>query len=606
MTTDDQKSRHKPSEKVTLEEVLKSLQDMIHTDLLEGAHASQTPPAEKPGHSPSDEKPSKGREAPAIEDFASPSPASGPVNLGAVMRSLKDLVNNELNVGEAASSSDDAGTAPPELGETETKSNPEVEVSPSGAENSLLDSLASLSEDVSFPEPDASPEPTSTSPEMKAVEFETASEEIEAAPLPVDSLDTVQPVADVPIVSSIDQPAIEEIVFETETPELKTESEQIEAAPLPFDTAESTVTPAGEIPATSGTEDETAKTEQPAAKSKRSGNNTPPGGLQQELLLDEAPAHAEVPAILAPEATPLTVTGSDTALTAATTTALEDANIETVSVTSATEPESPPEFLAPDAVLEIPFIETPRAPSTLDRAAMEMEIDAPVQEAQNPPTIDFDAITLEESSEECAPAVSVAAAMDAESTPAPSAVDATIDEMKIEAPVPQAMSMPSVDFNTVSPEKPNEESQPAVPSPEPLTLKSDSPMPSVEFSPSPATPGQPVQETPSVAENKISAIEPAPKPTAASVEPPAPRQLDDIPVLQDVVDSPAGKTAAKELAAEKSSLSPDRARDAVIRAVAKLNIELRKAGGSGLDPKLINRLQQYMREELEKSAKKEE
>mgnify|MGYP001559791070 CR=1 FL=1 len=72
-----------------------------------------------------------------------------------------------------------------------------------------------------------------------------------------------------------------------------------------------------------------------------------------------------------------------------------------------------------------------------------------------------------------------------------------------------------------------------------------------------------------------------------------------------MVDSPTGKIAVKELMAETPSPSPDRARDAIIRAVAKLNIELRKSGSSGLDPKLINRLQQFMREELEKSAKKE-
>ena len=34
MTTVDSKPKHKPSEKLTLEEVLKSLQDMIRTDLL--------------------------------------------------------------------------------------------------------------------------------------------------------------------------------------------------------------------------------------------------------------------------------------------------------------------------------------------------------------------------------------------------------------------------------------------------------------------------------------------------------------------------------------------------------------------------------------------
>ena len=590
MTTGDQKSKHKPSGKVTLEEVLKSLQDMIHTDLLEGAHASQTKPAEKKSDNAPEEEQPKGREAPTIEDFASPSPDSGPVNLGAVMRSLKDLVNNELNVGGETGSPDDAGSPPQEIHE------PEIEASPADAEDDLLDSLASLSEDVSFPAPDASPEPTSTLSEMEAVEFEIASEGIEAAPLPIDASGMVQP--------DISEP--EEIVLEAETPGFKTEPEPIEAAALPFDTSDTTITPAGEILATSNAEGEAGQTEQQAPKSKRSGKNTPPGGLQHELLLDEALAHVETPTIPAPGATPPTVADSEVTPVTEIPAPLEDTNIEMISMESSPESESPPEFLLPDAVLEIPDIENTQAPSMLDWAAMGMEVDAPAQETQNTPAIDFDAITLDEPSKESAPAVPEAEILSAESTPAPSAADTAVDEIKMEAPAPQAMSMPSIDFNTASPEKPKEESQPAVPSSTPLTLKNDSPMPSVEFSPSPTTPAKPTQETLPVAETKTPAVEPSRKPATAPVEPPKPPKRDDIPVLQDVVDAPAGKMAAKEPIAKTPSPTPDHARDAVIRAVAKLNIELRKAGGSGLDPKLINRLQQYMREELEKSAKKEE
>jgi hypothetical protein len=596
MTTGDQKSRHKPSEKVTLEEVLKSLQDMIHTDLLESEHVSLTQPGEEPDNTPNEETQPKGREAPAIEDFASPSPVSGPVNLGAVMRSLKDLVNNELNVGDEARSSGDAGSASRELRGPETETNPEVEVGPVGAEDSLLDSLASFPEDVSFPESDAIPEPTSTASEIEAMEFETAPEEIEAAPLPVDTSDTVQPKASEP----------DEVVFGAEMPEFDTEAEQIEAAPLPFDTSDTTAAPAGEIPATSGTEDESANTEQPAPKSKRPDKNAPPGGLQHELLLDEAPAHTEAPTVLESEGILAAVIDSDTEPASETPAPLESANTETVSTQPSTEPEAPPEFLEPDAVLEIPAIENPQAPSALDRAAMKMEIDAPAQEAQNTPAIDFDAITLDEPIEESAPVAPVAVTPTTESVPAPLAAGPAVDEMKIEAPVPQAMSMPSIDFNTASPEKPGEKSQPAAPSSNPLPLTSDSPMLSVEFSPSSATPAKSAQETPSVAENKTSAIESTGKPAAAPVEPPKQTKLDDIPVLQDVVNSPAGKIATKEPMTEMPSPSPDHTRDAVIRAVAKLNIELRKSGGSGLDPKLINRLQQYMREELEKTTKKEE
>ena len=50
--------------------------------------------------------------------------------------------------------------------------------------------------------------------------------------------------------------------------------------------------------------------------------------------------------------------------------------------------------------------------------------------------------------------------------------------------------------------------------------------------------------------------------------------------------------------------APDRARDIVVRAVAKLNVEMRKHGGTGLDTKTILRLQQLIRRELEKDGEK--
>ena len=42
----------------------------------------------------------------------------------------------------------------------------------------------------------------------------------------------------------------------------------------------------------------------------------------------------------------------------------------------------------------------------------------------------------------------------------------------------------------------------------------------------------------------------------------------------------------------------------MVRAVARLNVEMRKTGGTGLDTKTILRLQQLMRQELEKGKKK--
>jgi hypothetical protein len=74
--------------------------------------------------------------------------------------------------------------------------------------------------------------------------------------------------------------------------------------------------------------------------------------------------------------------------------------------------------------------------------------------------------------------------------------------------------------------------------------------------------------------------------------------FDDIPVLQDVV---APQPAAGETS--EPPIDPQKLRDLSIRAIARLNIELRKRGESPLDAKLIDRLQGLLREELEKAAK---
>ena len=105
MTTHDpSKYKHKPSPKHTLEEVLKSLQDLIRNDLLDAKSESAPVADDTAGGSgrvnPTLEKSPPEPAAPVREDFAPATPESGPVNLNAVMRSLKDLIHNELDTGE--------------------------------------------------------------------------------------------------------------------------------------------------------------------------------------------------------------------------------------------------------------------------------------------------------------------------------------------------------------------------------------------------------------------------------------------------------------------------------------------------------------------------
>lgn len=100
METSDSKYKHKPSEKHTLEEVLKSLQDLIRNDLAEGATKPETGGVRTVDGEGSEARSAREKASYPREDFAPISPAAGPVNLDAVMRSLKDLIGNELDVGD--------------------------------------------------------------------------------------------------------------------------------------------------------------------------------------------------------------------------------------------------------------------------------------------------------------------------------------------------------------------------------------------------------------------------------------------------------------------------------------------------------------------------
>ncbi|HSH15610.1 MAG TPA: hypothetical protein VLD18_06235 [Verrucomicrobiae bacterium] len=124
--------------------------------------------------------------------------------------------------------------------------------------------------------------------------------------------------------------------------------------------------------------------------------------------------------------------------------------------------------------------------------------------------------------------------------------------------------------------------------------------------PEPETPKAPEQAP--VAEIKADTT-PAVEPPAAPVKPgstdqPASFNLDDIPVLNEVVAPPARSVPTPATPPAPPLPAPDRARDLVVRAVAKLNVEMRKTGGTGLDTKTILRLQQLIRQELEKDREK--
>ncbi|MCR4332218.1 MAG: hypothetical protein NUV34_05870 [Sulfuricaulis sp.] len=201
----------------------------------------------------------------------------------------------------------------------------------------------------------------------------------------------------------------------------------------------------------------------------------------------------------------------------------------------------------------------------------------------------------------------------------------TVDEQATE----NLLNIPSVDFDVVEFELPHEEplsSTPAIETPAPadesspvatdttfaqeLTLEPGpgaTPPPSEETKPG-ATPEAdkiPDNETTPPATGETHTTTPVTEP--ATPETPESFNLDDIPVLHEVVAPPAGSALAGapvSPAMEPPLPAPDRARDIVVRAVAKLNVEMRKSGGAGLDTKTILRLQQLIRRELEKDGEK--
>ena len=123
------------------------------------------------------------------------------------------------------------------------------------------------------------------------------------------------------------------------------------------------------------------------------------------------------------------------------------------------------------------------------------------------------------------------------------------------------------------------------------------PASAADGSPAAADTPAPWDATDSPTPNEVATHE---EPAAEShTAPRAPEQTsinwDDIPVLNEVVMSPAAVAAP--------ALPPSSAaRELALKAVARLNIELRKAGNAPLPPAIIDRLEHILREALEAHA----
>lgn len=593
METNDPKYKHKPSEKHTLEEVLKSLQDLIRNDLEESA-----PGAAKPEPSPTAAHDTISRDentAVRREDFAPQSPGAGPVNLSAVMRSLNDLIGNELNVGDEPAPE---GTTPAATHEEFLATNDSIEEY-IPEELGRLDDELDIGDELVLPEPETLAEPLMPDVGIESVPLAEAPPE-PAAPLDDEIILESFPEDMVPLDEALTfeeplepAPALVPVVSSAPelpgeiSPELLGEAEvEVEAAPPPA---------APEIPPPM--------------------NATAAPGLQQELLLEEPP-----PIELRMPPSPEIVLASE----------------------PAAEPETAPAPVAektPDAAESaLPTIEVEEsldAGDYFDVATLPAETTAAEPEA----VLDFDVeISVEPEnaplSIETPPATPVettpVAEAGAETLPTAEPAEQKITLEIINVPLDEsANSWPSVDFDTLVTEPATPEPATASVSaevtapeaapptltaePEPVTpTEAVTTPPAVESPPGPATePGtpEPVETAPVMPPTAESAPQAEAPPVAvepAATSTPESPNLDDIPVLNEVVAPPAGSAPAKPPVSPAAVAPPasDHARDVVVRAVARLNVEMRKTGGTGLDTKTILRLQQLMRQELEKGGKK--
>ncbi|WP_372521578.1 hypothetical protein [Sulfuricaulis sp.] len=525
MTTQDPKYKHKPSEKHTLEEVLKSLQDLIRNDLLDNNRAA----VEKSGSAPipSEEKPPREHTPPVREDFAPVNPAAGPVNLDAVMRSLKDLVSNELNVGGEPAAAEESPPARTE--DHETSENP-------------ADEFVPLDEELTFEESMEIVPPPRTAPTMPEIPGEISAEmlsepEAEAAP---------SPPAPVPEAEANIAPGTQHQLLLEETPPAATEPE-----PSTPDLA-----PNLELePETDGIAPEMTQETAVQDFPDDSGDALPT--IDVEETFDEN-AYFEA------AAKQTEASSTDTQETQEIILSALDASLE------------PETALPANSEAQVPAENTaPTSESASGKPEIKLEIaDEPATEnLLNIPSVDFDVVEFELPREEPPPPPS----------------------LTIEAPAPADESSPITTDETLA--------QEITLDPGPLEILSPSEeikpgaTPKVEKIPDTATTPPATGETHATA----TVTEPATPETTESID------LDDIPVLREVVAPPAGSALAGgpvSPSTEPPLPAPDRARDIVVRAVAKLNVEMRKSGGTGLDTKTILRLQQLIRRELEKDGEK--
>lgn len=511
---------HKPSEKHTLDEVLKSLQDLMRGELLQEAPKPPPPPKPHYGKVGRPRKPPK----PPTEPATTPAQVSDPVDVNAVLASLRSLVSHEL--------APENGNAPAAARAEASKSaTPTVE----STEPSFTSAAASIEVEQALAEADeALADLSEVSP---AVTSEPVTE-LAASPSPTETTTASPDDTRAPDLEPTTAAALETVAEEA----------PITEPPVPPEGAQQEFS-FGEFPATGPI-------------------------VIEELSLEHSPSEAVSPQTDAsPESAPDTIGEAQIQVDELPTTATADGD----------------EAVPFDAELAVPADEEPA--NTQD--ASETSFEEVVLEAAPPPADESpETITLSADTKDLAapPSITLSAASSSEpetltvSDLPTNAVDLEVEDPASSGASPAELSASDIDGGPAAAE----------------TSPGFGETGSIEIEVAEA-PGSPLE------------IEGA-EPPAGSPLPGGPDlgtlgghmevDLGDLPILQDVVVPPPA--AAQMNLIEPPLPAADRARELAVRVAARLNIERRKRGEAGIDTKTIHRLQQLLREELEKAGAKGE
>jgi hypothetical protein len=550
MTTPDSKYKHKPSEKHTLEEVLKSLQDMIRNDLLDDERGDT--PAEKLQPLPTASKSTErgDRPGPIREDFAPVTPGSGPVNFDAVMRSLKDLISHELDTGDNLHSDANASETTPD--EDKADLSQSEEFAPLDEGLTFEDTAMPTVHKAATPADESlSPFDDQTSEELAPDEFEPLDEEISfEGPIDIASA----PKSDA---------ALPELPGEI-SPELlrEQESEPASASPVPV------------------------------------GEEDIASSIQQEFTLDDLPPRVIESEAFAPDDMHEPESTSDIETGSPQDTNGIDAPLPTIEVEETFDEnnyfqsESPPSETLPSELQEVQEI-------------IATALGAP-PETEAPPQDDASQSGGQEHQDQ-----DLTPAKETESAPK-NTLEALNDngftlEIAEESDA-EHYKMPVVDFDSDSLKSPAKEQKPPSEASNEIPLGTENAIPQdtgVKDEPEPGKEITPDNRSTALDSKKTRKTRRNYSSKAKTADLPSSSNLDDIPVLKDVVSPSTGSTLKAEPPSTPSKdrlPRPNRAREIVVRAVAKLNVEMRKTGGTGIDTKTILRLQKLIQEQLEKDG----